>query len=96
MNALADYLLTRQSPAIPMLREPGPGPDEIETMIRIAARVPDHGKLQPWRFILYRGEARHRVVVRALMWGLNDWRFGDTSQHQQVASLVGADLRVRM
>ena len=42
------------------------------------------------------GETRHRVVVRALMWGLNDWRFGDTSQHQQVASLVGADLRVRM
>lgn len=61
MNALADYLLTRQSPAIPMLKEPGPGPDEIETLIRIAARVPDHGKLQPWRFILYRGEARHRA-----------------------------------
>lgn len=61
LNALADYLLTRQSPAIPMLKEPGPDGNEIETMIRIAARVPDHGKLQPWRFILYRGDMRHRV-----------------------------------
>ncbi|MCB1424314.1 MAG: nitroreductase [Zhengella sp.] len=44
-----------------MLKEPGPDGNEIETMIRIAARVPDHGKLQPWRFILYRGDMRHRV-----------------------------------
>lgn len=30
-------------------------------MMRIATRVPDHGRLAPWRFILYRGEARHRI-----------------------------------
>ena len=29
-------------------------------MIRIATRVPDHGRLEPWRFILYRGEARQQ------------------------------------
>ena len=61
MTALAEYLLTRQSPAIQMLKEPGPSQAEIETLVRIASRVPDHGKLQPWRFILYRGDVRHRV-----------------------------------
>jgi nitroreductase len=30
-------------------------------MLTIASRVPDHGKLTPWRFILYRGEARREV-----------------------------------
>ncbi len=43
------------------LKEPGPSDAEIETMIRAASRVPDHGRLEPWRFILYRGEARHRI-----------------------------------
>ena len=30
-------------------------------MIRVAAHVPDHGRLAPWRFIVYRGDARQRV-----------------------------------
>jgi nitroreductase len=30
-------------------------------MIRVASRVPDHGLLEPWRFILYRGQVRHAV-----------------------------------
>ena len=41
----------------------GPGPDdgEIETLLMIAARVPDHGKLAPWRFIVFAGAARERA-----------------------------------
>ena len=39
----------------PSLR-PAPTPDELETLLTIAARVPDHGKLAPWRFIVF--EAR--------------------------------------
>ena len=51
-------LLTRNSVPIPELREPAPGDRDIATMIAAASRVPDHGRLEPWRFILYRGEAR--------------------------------------
>ncbi len=60
-SAVIDFLLSRSSAPIADLRGPGPTDAEIETMIRVASRVPDHGKLEPWRFILYRGEARHRV-----------------------------------
>lgn len=56
-----DHLLTRASPPIQELREPGPSDAQIETMIAAATRVPDHGRLEPWRFILYRGENRDRV-----------------------------------
>lgn len=38
--------------------EPGPDAGELETIIRAGARVPDHGKLAPWRFIIFKGEAR--------------------------------------
>lgn len=60
-NPNIDFLMRRSSAPIPELREPAPGDEEIRTMLRIATRVPDHGRLEPWRFILYRGEARHRV-----------------------------------
>lgn len=51
-------LARRRSTAAVALAEPGPSPDEIETLIRIAQRVPDHGKLAPWRFVIFRGPAR--------------------------------------
>ena len=40
---------------------PGPTRQETEIMLSLAARVPDHGKLEPWRFILFEGEARDRA-----------------------------------
>lgn len=40
---------------------PAPSDAEIKTMIEAAIRVPDHGQLTPWRFILYRGETRNRI-----------------------------------
>ncbi len=36
----------------------GPGASEIDTILTIASRVPDHGKLAPWRFIVFEGDAR--------------------------------------
>lgn len=52
-------LLTRRrsTPAIG-LAEPGPDASQVEHLLGIASRVPDHGKLAPWRFILFEGEAR--------------------------------------
>ena len=58
---IIDFLLARKSAPIDKLHEPGPSDEEIATLIRIASRVPDHGRLAPWRFILYRGDARHEV-----------------------------------
>lgn len=60
-SPVIDFMLNRSSAPIPELREPAPSDAEIETMIRIASRVPDHGKLTPWRFILYRGDARTAI-----------------------------------
>lgn len=60
-SPIVDFLLTRNSAPIPELREPAPTDAEIETMLRAATRVPDHGRLEPWRFILYRGESRIEV-----------------------------------
>ena len=40
---------------------PGPSPSELETILTIGARVPDHGKLAPWRFIVFEGDARARA-----------------------------------
>ena len=60
-SPVIDFLSVRKSAPIAELSEPAPSGAEIETMLTIASRVPDHGRLAPWRFILYRGEARHRV-----------------------------------
>lgn len=39
---------------------PGPSPEQLEVLLKIGARVPDHGKLFPWRFIVFEGDARSR------------------------------------
>jgi nitroreductase len=58
---LIDYLAERRSiPAFQMC-EPGPAVTEIEAILTLASRVPDHGKLAPWRFIVYRGAERARI-----------------------------------
>ena len=53
-----DLLLTRRSAKALTMVEPGPDADELRTILTAGARVPDHGKLAPWRFIVFRGEAR--------------------------------------
>jgi nitroreductase len=63
-SEIVDFLSSRISPPIHELKEPAPGDAEIEQMIRIATRVPDHGRLTPWRFILYRGDVRRQIGER--------------------------------
>jgi nitroreductase len=53
-----ELLRTRKSLKPAELIGPGPSPAEIDTLITIASRVPDHGKLRPWRFIVFEGEGR--------------------------------------
>ncbi len=58
---LRDYLLTRRSVGIAFLREPGPTAAELEQILTIGTRVPDHGKITPWRLVVIEGEARRQV-----------------------------------
>ena len=51
-STLLDYLRTRRSGKPRDMVAPGPGDAEIDAMIAIAARTPDHGKLAPWRFVV--------------------------------------------
>ena len=55
--------LLRRRRSVPPATMTGPGPTagEMDTILAIAARVPDHGKLAPWRFIVFEGEARARA-----------------------------------
>jgi nitroreductase len=53
-----DLLKTRRSIKPIELAGPAPSPAEIETLLTVASRVPDHGKLTPWRFIVFEGDAR--------------------------------------
>jgi nitroreductase len=55
-----DFLLTRRSGSAKAMTEPGPDAAALRTILTAAARVPDHGKLFPWRFIVFEGEARKR------------------------------------
>ena len=59
-NAI-DLLKTRRSMKPREMTGPGPSPIELETILTIGARVPDHGKLTPWRFIIFEGDARVRA-----------------------------------
>lgn len=58
MPEAIDLLKTRRSVKPMELTGPGPSAVEIDTILSIASRVPDHGKLTPWRFILFEGDAR--------------------------------------
>lgn len=60
-NPILTLLSTRRSVKPDRLVEPGPSAAEIDTMLTIASRVPDHKKLAPWRFILIEGDARARL-----------------------------------
>jgi nitroreductase len=53
-----EFLKTRRSISAPFLAEPAPDETQLAEILTIASRVPDHGKLTPWRFIVFRGGAR--------------------------------------
>jgi nitroreductase len=59
--ALREYLSTRRTVTAPFLAEPGPDAEQLRELLTLASRVPDHGKLAPWRFVLFSGDARVRA-----------------------------------
>jgi len=57
-EAVTEFLETRRSNLAKVMGGPGPSDDQIAELLSIAARVPDHRKLAPWRFVVFQGEAR--------------------------------------
>lgn len=60
-HAVLDLLKTRRSVKPMLMHGSAPDAGEIATILSVAARTPDHGKLVPWRFIVFEGEARVRA-----------------------------------
>jgi nitroreductase len=58
-----DFLLTRRSRPAKTLGEEGPDDATLRLILTAAARVPDHGKLAPWRFVVIEGAARGRIAA---------------------------------
>jgi nitroreductase len=56
-----DLLLSRRSGSAKAMTGPGPSPEQLRKILACGARVPDHGKLAPWRFIVFEGEGRARM-----------------------------------
>src|SRR5882724_465680 len=61
---LLHCLEIRRSVKPAALSEPGPNPDELRRLLTVASRVPDHGALVPWRFILFQGDARQAASAQ--------------------------------
>lgn len=58
------FLARRRSASALSLAAPGPTPDELSDLLTIAARVPDHGKLAPWRFVILEGAGKAAYAAR--------------------------------
>lgn len=59
-----EFLEARRSVPSRQLGEPGPTPEQLERLFAAAVRVPDHGKMTPWRMLTIRGDARARLGER--------------------------------
>ena len=56
-----DFLLSRRSILARMMEGPGPDDTDLRRILQTGLRVPDHGRLAPWRFIVIRGDAREKL-----------------------------------
>ena len=65
-----EFMRTRRSVPAKFMSAPGPDDDQLRVILEIAARVPDHGKLAPWRFIHYSRDASvvlgEKLLARAI------------------------------
>lgn len=59
-----DFLATRRSASALTLAAPGPSPEDLRVLVRVACRVPDHGKLTPWRLIVLETAPKAEFAAR--------------------------------
>lgn len=60
-HSILSFLANRRSVKPDKLLAPGPTPSQLQEILTIASRVPDHKKLTPWRFIAFEGDARKAI-----------------------------------
>lgn len=93
-----DFLLTRRSRPAKMLRAPGPDDATLERLLTAAARVPDHGKLEPWRFVVLEPAALARLAelteTRGAALGMEADRIEKAAQSFRDSPLVVAVVAV--
>ena len=77
-------LETRRSGRPREMVGPGPTPQELERILTIATRIPDHGKLSPWRFIIVGDDQRNDLAV-LLHRALQEEDPGATPAHHEKA-----------
>ncbi|MGB7317273.1 MAG: nitroreductase [Planktotalea sp.] len=63
--AAMEFFLNRRSRPAKTLQAPVPSRDALEPILTAASRTPDHGKLEPWRFIVIQGAAMDRLAALA-------------------------------
>ena len=91
--AVMEFLLSRRSRPAKMLGTPIPDRAQLETLLTAAARVPDHGKLEPWRFIVLEKPALERLAALATARG-TALGFDPDRIEKGVSQYAGADLVV--
>ncbi len=93
MNDIFRFLQTRRSALALTMVEPAPDAEQIRLMVKLASRVPDHGKLAPWRFVEYSVASRNRLglALREISDGLDDAP-GIKSRDKQISSFENAPL----
>jgi nitroreductase len=97
--AALEFLLSRRSRPAKTLGLPVPTPDQLMPILTAAARSPDHGKLEPWRFIVLEGAALRRLGdharARASDLGLDNEQADKGAQQFETGQLAVAVIEVR-
>lgn len=70
-DAALEFLLSRRSRPAKTLVAPAPTREELQPLLTAAARTPDHGKLEPWRFIVIEAAAMPRLAALTQTVGQN-------------------------
>lgn len=90
-SSVLKLLATRRSALAKDMIEPGPTAEQVDEMIALATRVPDHGKLAPWRFLVFEGEGRaHAGDILADRWRALYPDHGEATLAQQRETLLRA------
>ncbi|MES2984665.1 MAG: nitroreductase [Pseudomonadota bacterium] len=85
MTTALDLLLARRSTSVKDLTTPAPDDAQLEQILRAATRVPDHGKLCPWRIRILRHHGQRKLgEIAAQHFAL---QYAESNEAQRTAEL---------
>ena len=87
-----DRLARRRSAPAQALTTPGPSEEELDRILTLGARTPDHGKLFPWRFVVLGPQSRAEIAARLAV--LVELRGGPAKDQAVLAKLTAAPITV--